>query len=135
LPECSEENAEAQVNVVTELQRLVVKTRGNLPMLVVVTAMTRTRCYHMRCSFFYYKMRLETNATLKCGALRRLKMAVATGARGAVLCDAQPILDAGALTQARTGDQARREESAAETQDPGPEVVGSATIPERFHTF
>lgn len=61
-------------------------------------------------------MRLERNATLKCGALRRRKMAVATGARGAVLCDAQPILEAGTLTQARTGDQARREESAAETR-------------------
>jgi hypothetical protein len=42
-------------------------------------------------------------------------MAVVTGARGAVLYDAQPILDAGALTQARTGDQAGREASAAET--------------------
>jgi hypothetical protein len=42
-------------------------------------------------------------------------MAVATGARGAVLYDAQPILEAGALTQARTGDQAGREQSAAET--------------------
>jgi hypothetical protein len=42
-------------------------------------------------------------------------MAVATGARGAVLYDAQPILEAGALTQARTGDQVGREESASET--------------------
>jgi hypothetical protein len=49
-------------------------------------------------------------------------MAVATGARGAVLYDAHPILEGGALTQARTGDQAGREEPAAETyittQDP-----------------
>jgi len=60
-------------------------------------------------------MILEANASLKCRALWRRKMA---GARRG----AQPILDAGALTQARRGVRAGRKASAGETcitaQDP-----------------
>jgi hypothetical protein len=53
-------------------------------------------------------MILKTNISLKCRALWRRKMA---GARRG----AQPILDAGALTQARRGDRAGRIASAGET--------------------
>ena len=75
-----------------------------------------TRCCHSGSLVFSYKNEAgSANAALKCSALRRLKMALGTGARGAVLYDAQPILEAGALTQARTGDQAGQDESAAET--------------------
>jgi len=56
----------------------------------------------------FYEMILKTNASLKCRALWRRKMA---GARRG----AQPILDAGALTQARRGDRAGRIASAGGT--------------------
>jgi hypothetical protein len=58
--------------------------------------------------FLFYGMILKANASLKCRALWRRKMA---GARRG----AQPILDAGALTQARRGDRAGRMASAGET--------------------